>query len=177
MAFPNYGTPSPTGPNQDKAPGLGQLMQSVLGSQGGNAEAPPPQGPQGPAPMAPPPPMIPGALPMPGPGGPMQGAMMSPEEHQAILEQIKAELMKDIAGQSGQQDRMFAASAGLSRYRPMGNPNFPNIPNAPTPPLSGMPQDAQYPPGMSPGGLDRWRKTGNPNPGMGLPPRPLPPMR
>jgi protein transport protein SEC24 len=189
MAFPDFGSPSPTKPSQGKVPkgGLGQIMQSILG-QGGSAGAgspPPPQGPQGPAPMPQPggmpqPPMMPGAPPMPGPGGPMQGAGMqpgiSPEEHAAILEQIKGELMRSMAGQSGQQDQVFNASRGLASYRPMGNPSFPQLPpqgpqgppmRPPTPP--GPPQDAAFPPGMNPAGLDQWRQTGNPNPGMGLP--------
>jgi len=187
MAFPEYGSPSPTKPNQGKTPagGLGQLMQSLLG-KGGNAGAMPPQGPQGPAPMPQPgmpppmPPSIPGVPPMPGPGAPLQGAGMqpgiSPEEHAAILEKIKGELMKQIAGQSGQQDQIYTASSGLARYRPMGNPSFPNIPQPMTPPPPQQLEDVQYPPGMSPGGLDRWRKTGNPNPGMGMPPQ-LPPRQ
>lgn len=188
MAFPNYGAPSPTAPNQDKAPQLGQLMQSILGkgprSRPGEAPGNPEPGTapadmpathplDQPMPGINTPPMIPGVPPMPGPGGPLQGAgrQISPEEYQAILEQIKGELAKSISGQSGQQDRMFAASAGLSRYRPMqgfqmGQP--------PQPGMTGMPQDAQFPPGMDAAGLDRYRNTGNPNPGMGLPPSPVP---
>lgn len=197
MAFPDFGSPSPTKPGEGKTPkgGLGEMMKSILGggaSPGGPTGAPgappspgmppgapgmPPGGAMG-APGMPGPqgvPLVPG---MPGPGGPMQGAGMqgiSPEEYQAILEQIKGELMKDIAGQTGQQDRMFAASAGLSRYRPMQGPTFGQQPAGPT----GMPQDAQYPPGMSPQGLGSWKQTGNPNSGMGMPPqmpRPTPPV-
>ena len=192
MAFPDFGSPSPTKPGEGKTPkgGLGEMMKSILGggaSPGGPTGAPPSPGmppgapgmppggamgaPGMPGPMGVPP--VPG---MPGPGGPMQGAGMqpqiSPEEYQAILEQIKGELMKDIAGQTGQQDRMFAASAGLSRYRPMQGPTFGQQPVGPT----GMPQDVQYPPGMSPQGLGQWKQTGNPNPGMGRPPMPPPPQ-
>lgn len=180
MGFPQYGAPSPTAPNQDKAPGLGQLMQSILGKGPASRPGEAPGNPEmGTAPADMPathpldqpglpgmggPPMIPGAPPMPGPGGPMQGASISPEEYQAILEQIKAELMKQISGQSGQQDTIYTAATGLGRYRPMQGLQGPMG----TPPPG--PQDVQYPPGMDAAGLDRWKQTGNPNPGMGRPP-------
>lgn len=120
MAFPDYGAPSPTKPQQGKTPagGLGQMLQRLLAGsrpQQGGAQAPvpgaPPQAPAAPAPMPPPgmPPMggAPGGMPMP-----------SPEEMQAIMEQVKGELMKRIAGQSGQQDRIFEVSRGLGSYKP-----------------------------------------------------------
>lgn len=197
MAFPQYGAPSPTEPNQGKTPqgGLGQIMQRLLGGarspQSGGPQ-PAPTVPPAPVPQAPAPnpgfgmpgmppgmpdpasgaPMIPGQPPMPGPGGPMQGASISPEEYQAMLEQIKGELMKQIAGQSGQQDSIYTAASGLGRYRPMQGLQGPM--GAPPQPPPGMPpQDVQYPPGMDRSGLDMYRQTGNPNPGMGLPaPRP-----
>lgn len=177
MAFPNFGAPSPTAPNQGKVPqgGLGQIMQSILGKGGPSGSAGP--GPQGAgAPQGAPPPMIPGAPPMPGPGGPMQGAGipgqppmgaplgmgggMSPEEHAAILEQIKGELMKQIAGQSGQQDQIFSASRGLASYRPMGNPGYPQT----------FQQAPGAPPYVPPGSVP----AGAPMPTPGMPPRPMP---
>lgn len=128
MAFPEYGSPSPTKPQQGKVPagGLGQMMQRLLaGSRpqqnGAPAQAPgaPPQAPAAPAPMPPgmPPMGAPGASGMPG------MPPISPEEMQAIMEQVKGELAKRIAGQSGQQDRIFEVSRGLGSYRP----NVPSI--------------------------------------------------
>jgi hypothetical protein len=181
MAFPNYGVPSPTAPNQGKVPqgGLAQILQSVLG-QGGKRPGEAPGNPEpGTAPadmpavhpldqpglMGPEPPMIPGAPPMPGPGGPMQSAGMmpggmSPEEHAALIEQIKGELMKQMSGQSGQQDQVFSAARGLASYRPMGNPGYPKT----------FQQAPGAPPYVPPGSVP----AGAPLPPQGMPPRPMP---
>lgn len=184
MAFPQYGSPSKTEPRQGDTPGLGQMMQRLLAGgrpQQGGAPAPagaPPGGasmpPPAPAPGAP---GVPGAPPMPPPNPPvnvpgmtpgMPTAGISPEEMQAMMEQVKGELMKSIAGQSGQQDRIFEASRGLASYRPMGGRMLggPMSPNPQPYPPQGMPQgpqDVQFPPGMAPQGLENWKRFGNPN--------------
>lgn len=193
MAFPNFGAPSPTKPNEGKVPqgGLGQLMQSLLGK--GRPQGAPPQPPQGPQlppqgtnpgfgmpglpPGMPDPasgaPMIPGAPPMPGPGGPMQGVGISPEEMQAIIEQIKGELARNIAGQSGQQDQIYNTSAGLGKYRPMamtpmGNPAYPRT----------FQQAPGAPPYVPPGTLPPTGQIGqSPFPPRPVPQLPPPPQR
>jgi len=176
MAFPDFGSPSPTQPNQGKVPqgGLGAMLQRILAGagkpggaapQGGPAAGPPPPPPGAPGmPPQAPAPMIPGMPPMPGPGGPLQGASISPEEHQAMLEQVKAELMKQIAGQSGQQDRIFEASRGLASYRPIGNPVYPQT----------FQQAPGAPPYVPPGSVPPGVPAPPPTPVHTVPPTPRP---
>lgn len=184
MAFPSYGSPSKTEPRQGDAPGLGQMLQRMMAGMKPPQPGVPEPGMSAPVgvspqtPQAPPqtPPMMPPNPGLPGPGAPLQSAGISPQEMDAILEQVKGELMKDIAGQSGQRDRVFEASRGLASYRPQGQQSWgwfgTNLKVAPAVPQTypSGPEDVQFPPGMSPQGLDNWRKYGNPN-GPQLPPK------
>ena len=160
-----------------QSPQLGQMMASLMqgGGSGGGISTPPPA-PGGLPPQMPGSPTgMPGAPPAMGgpamqPGSPLG---MSPEDMDLMMSEIEKEMKKGIRGQSGQQDQVMAASEGLGRYRPAQGPFFGPKTLSP----SGMPEDVQYPPGMSPKGLQLWKDTGNPNPGMGrpmpMPPRPI----